>query len=70
MFNLKDHFNSMNAGEREVFAKTAGIPIATLHRQYIYRTRIPRPKRMRSLAFAAGVPVTEIAAFFLQEETS
>ena len=68
MFNLKNHFNAMSVDEREQFAQRADIPLATIHRQYIYRTRTPRPKRMRALANAAGVPVTEIAAFFLQEK--
>ena len=68
MFELKDHFNAMSMDERQQFAQMAGIPIATIHRQYIYRTRTPRLKRMKALANAAGVPVAEIVAFFLQED--
>ncbi|MEO5351274.1 MAG: helix-turn-helix domain-containing protein [Magnetococcus sp. YQC-3] len=66
MFCLKDYFNALSGKARAQYAKRAGVPLPTLQRHYIYRTRIPRIDRMRAMADAAGVPSTEMAEFFLQ----
>lgn len=66
MFSLKDYFNALPNKARAQFAQRAGIPLPTLQRHYIYRTRTPRPHRMRALAAAANVPIAEIVEFFLQ----
>ncbi len=66
MFSLKDYFNALSGRARTQFAKRAGVPLPTIQRHYIYRTRIPRLDRMRAMADAAGVPATEMAEFFLQ----
>ncbi|MBF0460871.1 MAG: helix-turn-helix transcriptional regulator [Magnetococcales bacterium] len=69
MFSLKDYFNALSGKARAQFAQRAGIPLPTIQRHYIYKTRIPRLNRMRAMADAAGVPATEMAEFFLQPRT-